>query len=81
MTEYTPSWFDVREEAQHVTSWTADELDRMIARERAQAVKDAAAIFIDWDILYGHSPETDECRRDMEAVDALMRYAKQMEGD
>ncbi len=59
---------------------TKEQFDRFLNHERAEAIRDVATGFIDWDILYGHSPETDEYREDMKTVSYLNRRADGLEG-
>lgn len=59
---------------------TKEQFDRFLNHERAQAIRDVATGFIDWDILYGHEPETDQYREDMKTVAYLERRADGLEG-
>lgn len=90
MTDYTPNTNNVRKgyaaRFSILSSRNAaeEEFDRWfqseINRAKAEALRDVATAFIDWDILYGHSPETDQYREDMQSVDFLMRTADEIEG-
>lgn len=59
---------------------TKEQFDRFLNHERAEAIRGVATGFIDWDILYGHEPETDKYREDMKNVAYLERRADGLEG-
>lgn len=58
---------------------TKEQFDRFLNHERAEAIRHVATGFIDWDILYGHEPETDDYREAMKNVAYLERMADEIE--
>lgn len=58
---------------------TKEQFDRFLNHERAEAIRDVSTGFIDWDILYGHSPETEDYREAMKTVAYLGRRADEIE--
>lgn len=54
--------------------------DKLILKIQADAIRDVATGFIDWDILYGHEPETEDYQEDMKTVVYLERRADGLEG-
>lgn len=53
--------------------------DKLMRKIQADAIRDVATGFIDWDILYGHEPETEDYREAMKNVAYLERMADRLE--
>lgn len=58
---------------------TKEQFDRFLNHERAEAIRGVATGFIDWDILYGHEPESEQYRENMKTVDYLEHQADRLE--
>lgn len=54
--------------------------DKLMRKVQADAIRDVATGFIDWDILYGHDPETEDYRENIKTVLYLERRADGLEG-
>lgn len=58
---------------------TREQFDRWLNLQRANAIRNAATGFIDWDVMYGHEPETAQYREDMKSVEYLNREADKIQ--
>lgn len=54
--------------------------DALLTKVRADAVRNVATAFIDWDVVHGHSPETKSAKRGLKTAAWLEAEANRMEG-
>ena len=57
------------------------EFDRFIAKIKADAIREAASGFVDWDALRGDAQVTPEIEESHKSANYLMREADRIEGE
>lgn len=86
MSDHTPDFHEVR--GAYISGLPAmftekrvAEFDRFIAKVKADALREAAAGFIDWDALRGDVQVTPEIEASHKSANYLMREADRIEGE
>lgn len=57
-----------------------EDFNAFLIKVRADAVRNVATAFIDWDVMHGHSPETKASKRGAKTAAWLEAEADRMEG-
>lgn len=59
--------------------YTKEQFDRAIAKIKADALREVAAGFIDWDVIYGNAVATPEIEQSHRAATYIEREADKIE--
>ena len=65
----------------HISPDYGAEFDRFIAKIKADAIREAASGFVDWDALRGDAQVTPEIEESHKSANYLMREADRIEGE